>query len=231
MTDLNIYSKEQTDTLLGAKANSSSLATVATSGSYNDLTNKPSLASVATSGSYNDLTNTPTIPSGTDLVPAGGTDGQVLTKVSGTPAWANAVSGITNWTKCYTGSQSNPTYDLSDVRQIENAIYNTLGLNTDGVYLVYLEVGGSLIVDQSIYGVWGIMDDSILNVIGIWDDFNPQKDTYVLLGGRIGGDTGGTVPGSINKMVFYNTSTSTLSVVSISGTFKVYAKFIGEDDL
>ena len=66
----------------------SGLATVATSGSYNDLTNKPTipaaqvnsdwnassgkaqilnkptLATVATSGSYNDLTNKPTIPSG-----------------------------------------------------------------------------------------------------------------------------------------------------------------------
>ena len=56
------------------------LATVATSGSYNDLANKPTipsaythptshpasmitgLATVATSGSYNDLSNKPTIP-------------------------------------------------------------------------------------------------------------------------------------------------------------------------
>jgi hypothetical protein len=69
-----------------AKADSSSLATVATSGSYNDLSNKPTipaaqvnsdwdastgvaqilnkpnLAAVATSGSYNDLSNKPTIP-------------------------------------------------------------------------------------------------------------------------------------------------------------------------
>ena len=38
------------------------LSTVATSGSYTDLSNKPSLATVATSGSYNDLSNKPTIP-------------------------------------------------------------------------------------------------------------------------------------------------------------------------
>ena len=87
MANLNIYSKEQTDTLLSAKANTSSLSTVATSGSYNDLTdkptipsaqvnsdwnavsgvaqilNKPTLATVATSGSYTDLTDKPTIPS------------------------------------------------------------------------------------------------------------------------------------------------------------------------
>ena len=42
---------------------SSQLATVATSGAYNDLSGKPTLAKVATSGSYNDLSNKPSIPS------------------------------------------------------------------------------------------------------------------------------------------------------------------------
>lgn len=45
------------------KANSSSLAAVATSGSYTDLEDTPTLAAVATSGSYNDLEDTPSIPS------------------------------------------------------------------------------------------------------------------------------------------------------------------------
>ena len=84
----NYYTKTEVDTALSAKANSSSLSTVATTGSYNDLTNKPTipaaqvnsdwnassgvaqilnkptLATVATSGSYNDLTDKPVIPSG-----------------------------------------------------------------------------------------------------------------------------------------------------------------------
>lgn len=51
---------------LAAKASTSSLATVATSGSYTDLTGKPILATVATSGSYTDLSNKPTIPTVTD---------------------------------------------------------------------------------------------------------------------------------------------------------------------
>jgi len=38
------------------------LATVATSGSYNDLNYRPNLATVATTGNYNDLSNRPTIP-------------------------------------------------------------------------------------------------------------------------------------------------------------------------
>ena len=46
---------------LQRKADSSSLAAVATSGSYTDLENTPTLATVATSGSYNDLEGTPTL--------------------------------------------------------------------------------------------------------------------------------------------------------------------------
>ena len=40
----NYYNKSQTDNLLNGKVNIGSLATVATSGSYNDLTNKPDLS-------------------------------------------------------------------------------------------------------------------------------------------------------------------------------------------
>lgn len=43
--------------------NKPSLATVATSGQYSDLSGTPNLATVATSGNYNDLSNKPSIPS------------------------------------------------------------------------------------------------------------------------------------------------------------------------
>jgi len=92
MATLDIYSKGQVDNLLAAKADTTSLATVATTGDYDDLLNKPTipaaqiqsdwtqadntkvdfiknkptLAAVATSGSYSDLTNKPTIPTITD---------------------------------------------------------------------------------------------------------------------------------------------------------------------
>jgi hypothetical protein len=76
----------QAGTLGGTTVAASSvtgLATVATSGSYADLTNRPSLATVATSGSYVDLSNKPVVISlkitaigypGDDLAadPAGG---------------------------------------------------------------------------------------------------------------------------------------------------------------
>ena len=52
-----IYSKSETDSLLGGKANSSHTHT------KSQITDFPSLATVATSGSYSDLSNKPTIPS------------------------------------------------------------------------------------------------------------------------------------------------------------------------
>lgn len=44
----NFYTEHEVDTLLGTKANSVDLATVATSGSYNDLTNKPTIPAAVT---------------------------------------------------------------------------------------------------------------------------------------------------------------------------------------
>lgn len=90
-TDLEATNTEdaikEVDSKVNEKADASSLAEVATSGSYNDLTdkptipkqvqsdwneadntkpdyikNKPNLSTVATSGNYNDLSNKPTIP-------------------------------------------------------------------------------------------------------------------------------------------------------------------------
>ena len=73
----------QTDlqTALNAKANTSSLATVATSGSYNDLTNKPTIPSAQVNSDWNavsgvaEILNKPTIP--TSLPPSGNAGGDL----------------------------------------------------------------------------------------------------------------------------------------------------------
>ena len=52
-----VYSKSETDSLLNGKASSSHTHT------KSQITDFPSLATVATSGSYSDLSNKPTIPS------------------------------------------------------------------------------------------------------------------------------------------------------------------------
>lgn len=80
-SDHTTWSSDKIDTELSSKVDTSSLAIVATTGSYTDLSNKPtiptkvselqndsgyvagsSLATVAATGSYTDLSNKPTIP-------------------------------------------------------------------------------------------------------------------------------------------------------------------------
>ena len=95
---------------IAAKASLSDLATVATTGSYNDLTNKPDLsvyelAADAFSGDYNDLTNKPSIPSSADFVTITGT--QTITGVKKFENTDGAVyvypSGFINIAKYSTG--------------------------------------------------------------------------------------------------------------------------------
>lgn len=58
----NVQSDWNASSGLAQILNKPSLATVATSGAYSDLSGTPSLATVATSGAYSDLSGTPTIP-------------------------------------------------------------------------------------------------------------------------------------------------------------------------
>lgn len=62
------YTKTEVNTLLAAKADTSNLATVATSGNYNDLTNKPTIPAAQVNSDWNAISgvaqilNKPTIP-------------------------------------------------------------------------------------------------------------------------------------------------------------------------
>ena len=64
----NYYNKGETDSLLAGKADMSSLATVATSGNYNDLLNKPTIPAAQVNADWNavsgvaQILNKPTIP-------------------------------------------------------------------------------------------------------------------------------------------------------------------------
>lgn len=72
--------------------NTPSLATVATTGDYGDLDNTPSLATVATTGDYDDLTDTPTIPTVNDAtltIQKNGTDVQTFSANASSNATAN----------------------------------------------------------------------------------------------------------------------------------------------
>ena len=125
------YTKTEVNTLLADKADTSSLASVATSGSYTDLLNKPTipaaqvnsdwdavsgvaqilnkptLATVATSGNYNDLTNKPTIPAA-----------QLNTDwnaTSGVQQLLNKPANLFDWTLKQLNNEQDLTIKLNDV--------------------------------------------------------------------------------------------------------------------
>lgn len=80
--------------------NKPSLATVATTGAYSDLSGKPSLSTVATTGAYSDLTGKPT------NVSAFANDAGYLTTETDPVFTASAAAGITstnisNWNTAY----------------------------------------------------------------------------------------------------------------------------------
>ena len=71
--------------------NKPTLATVATTGAYSDLSGTPSLASVATSGDYDDLENTPTIPTNNNQLINGAGYINVAAQTTHTNAIGNAI--------------------------------------------------------------------------------------------------------------------------------------------
>lgn len=96
-------------TAISGKADSSSLATVATSGQYGDLTGTPTLATVATSGSYNDLLNPPTIPDELkDL-----TDDSTHRLVTDTDKTAWNGKSTVSWSQSYSSGQKIATVTIN----------------------------------------------------------------------------------------------------------------------
>lgn len=88
----------------GTLATFPSLATVATSGAYSDLTGKPSLATVATSGSYTDLSNKPTIPTDKGYLSYQANASQTGTSAPSKTDRVNDFSGVTfTWARSSAG--------------------------------------------------------------------------------------------------------------------------------
>lgn len=91
-------------------------APVATSGSYDDLTDTPILAPVATSGSYNDLTNKPIIY--TDVVRYN--VNQSLTTAQKIQARANIGAGTSSFSGSYNDLSNKPTiHDVDATLSVE----------------------------------------------------------------------------------------------------------------
>ena len=112
----NYYTKTEVDTALAAKANSSSLSTVATSGSYNDLSNKPTIPDFdyyseettqnLKSGKIDTITNrigakveVSSGVNGCDItMDALGSDTETILELNSTSITANAINGYNTGT-------------------------------------------------------------------------------------------------------------------------------------
>jgi hypothetical protein len=134
-------------TSIGLKANTADLATVATSGSYTDLTDKPSLFSGAYadltdkptlfSGSYNDLTDKPTIPDLTGYA----TESYVTTAISGVTATSLGLGNVTNESKAtmFSSPTFTGTVTLPIISEPLSALSSATGtvthnLNTSSIF-------------------------------------------------------------------------------------------------
>ena len=128
-------------TNLNQKANKSELSTVATSGDYDDLTNKPDLsdfvtdselATVATTGDYDDLTDKPTIPDEpiiSDTQPSTGSVGQFWYDGNDADLYICTSESPLTWTKIISGSGAsvvwgNITGTLSNQTDLNTALSN-----------------------------------------------------------------------------------------------------------
>ena len=134
--------------------NKPNFATVATSGSYNDLTDKPTipeapdltpyaktadLSPVATSGSYNDLTDKPVIPEAPDLTNYATKDDLANAKPDLTPyaktadlspvATSGSYKDLTNKPNLFSGDYQDLTNKptIPEPYTLPTASYNTLG--------------------------------------------------------------------------------------------------------
>ena len=95
------------------------LATIATSGSYDDLIDKPNLAAVATSGSYNDLSNKPNLAT----VATSGSYNDLNNKPSlATVATTGSYTDLTNKPSLSTIAASGSYTDLVDLDDLKNWI-------------------------------------------------------------------------------------------------------------
>ena len=131
------------------------LSTVATSNDYNDLDNLPILALVATSGSYADLSGTPTIPttldSLTNVNAPSPTNGQVLSYNSGVSEWQAvtfSASGLTLQTNTFT-----------------NANQSTLNLQ-QGTNITIVDSGTGTVTINSTGGSGGVGLDTVFMLMG-----------------------------------------------------------------
>ena len=185
----NYYTKSETDDLLDDKADTSDLATVATSGDYNDLTNKPTIPSAQVNSDWNatsgvaQILNKPDIPNvsqTTDIgtsITVGSTSYNIVTTYS--------PSGNANTYTAPSWSAMDNAYDELNFRtHIDDT---SIGVNADDELYVK-----SLSADRLTNGtnnkvftaseqtkLAGIAVGAEVNVQSDWNETNTSSDAFI----------------------------------------------------
>ena len=151
--EISFYDKSQTDALLNAKANVADLATVATTGDYDDLTDKPTLATVATTGDYDDLIDKPDLSLKLDKVTTSGTGRVYGVDSAGVQEMLTYEMNATQYTVAVRGasgvlSVGTPTADAhAATKKYVDDLLGGWSLVTSTDWSVYVDSNGALTKD------------------------------------------------------------------------------------
>lgn len=148
----NYYTKTQVDTALGLKANSADLATVATSGSYNDLTDKPVIPEGAVIDSEFSATSTNAVQN------------RVV---------KNALDAKANSADLATVATSGDYADLSNKPTIPTVPSNVSAFTNDAGYLTQHQ-------DLSSYSTTAQMNSAISTAIASIDNYDAENEILEL---------------------------------------------------
>lgn len=145
------YTKTQVDTALNAKADSSSLATVATSGSYNDLSNKPTIPAAQVNADWNASSGVAQILNKPTNVSAFTNDAGYLTKHQSLDIYYTktqvdtALNGKQDTLEFYSETVNEQTNEQT--AQIENVYDDGEGVIKTSVVQTYVDEGSEPYVD------------------------------------------------------------------------------------
>lgn len=196
MAELNIYSKEQTDALLGNKANSSDVYTKANVDTL--LSNKANTSDVYTKAQVDSALNNKQ---------------NVLTAGTGITISNDVISASVT-----ASTNLKFTQVAQNLTSIADIDFNIPSSQHKHGFIMLRSQGDSIIAGEQVYDLMCVAHGTSMFTPIAFGSSN-KSINYVVLGGVIGGDT----TTSQNKIVVMNTSNNSISIVQFPTTlFRLY---------
>lgn len=124
----NFYTEDEVDTLLGSKANSNDLATVATSGSYNDLDDTPTIPAAVTESTVSGwgfTKNTGTYSKPSTGIPKSDLANSVQTSLGKADTALQSFTESDPTVPAWAKQSSKPSYSISEISGAYPAFYSS----------------------------------------------------------------------------------------------------------